>query len=985
MAATKLRIYQDAARMLADAALALITDTVETRYQLDNAWAGAVAFVLRQAAWRFALKTEALVAAGTPLDGYSDSYEYPADWLRTHGIFDVDTDGREHPSDLREQETTISANNASLWMRFVSSDYADPELASHPWPEHFAQAVAAYLAFSVAERVTGERGAANRMSQLFNQLLGEAVRLDAVPEDRWLPYQRTGEMLLGARDLLRRGNWRFAIIDVDIDTGTYPGGTGIGGFTNSFIIPDGHLRTVKLFLESAVVPECPFDIREQAGSWGTNADAFKARYVTWELGVHSERWEEPFRSALLSYLDAGRPQEAPQGQEKQPEWMRLLALALEASALPEDVWLQHQLTGRFQRAAQEVLSRGDWRFAIKTAAAVSGGTPAPGYAYSFAHPADRLRTQALYVATAGSEAPIDAREQDTHWSANVAACTVRYVSSDGLDARLWPEPFAKSVLAYLRMETAAPQEAQAAAAAFAAISGDALKTYGLPPDPWLVYQLNGDLLRGALDLLRRADWRFALKDATITATSGTPAAPFLRSYAKPADWLRTGKLFRSPSVGTIERPFDIREIAGYWSTDATAFTARYVSRTLGTDTTLWPEPFAAALLSYLDAGLPRDDAEANPQVQRWQQAMARAVADTAEPPDPWLPHQMSGLFERGKRAVLEQGYWVYRDPDGVMRGLHEVQYSYLDDQVVTQPGFAFPYRYPLPSDWFRTHALFIPWDGEEQPINVSETGHDWSTDAESFVARYVSDEVLDPATWPEAIDNAVLSWLDWQSAPPDQVKLRAEEHAAAMAAALRAYSRPENDWLRFELDGSFRAALKELLEKGRWRFAVRTVDLAENTDPLPSELAEGTVSPSYAYRFISPSDNIRTLRVYYLRGAAPYADRLDVDYRDEQAAIHANYTPVTIRYVSRLGMDPTKWPAHFRDALLAWLQYREARGDPAKAAIARAKMEAYETACREAERLDDARDMPQVLGSRFTAARLGHRSSRAREHGWYLP
>ena len=840
MAATKLRIYNDAARILADAMFALITDETETRHQMDNAWQSVVPFVLGQAPWRFALKTATLSGGGSPVTGFASSYVYPSDWLRTHSIKKVGSDGRENPIDLREQGIVISANATGLTIRYVSSDYADPELANHPWPEHFAQAVAAYLAFSVAERVTGERGAANPMSQLFNQLLGEAIRLDAIPEDRWMPFQRTGEMLLGARDMLRRGNWRFALIDVDINPIDYAGGTGIGGFTKSFQYPPGWLRTHKLFLTSALIPECPFDIREQAGSWGTNADTFVARIVSWEVGFDSSRWEEPFRDALLAFLEAGRPEDEPQtqdGRRQVPEWQRLLALALEASANPDDRWLPHQMSGRFQRVARDVLSKGFWRFAM-TAAVPSATTGAlPGYSSVFAHPADMVRPRALYIADSGRESPFDVRDHEAKWSTNVAAFTVQYVSSAGLDSTIWPEPFAMAVLARLEMETAPEAAMQAAAAASAAAFDDAARAYSLPSDPWLT-------------------------------------------------------------------------------------------------------------------------------------------------------HQLSGLFERGKRAVLEQGYWVFRDPDGVMRGLHERQYSYLDDQrtdPVTYPtAYAFPYRYPLPDDHFKTHALFLPWDGEEQPINISETAHEWSTDAASFIARYVSTEVLDAVLWPQAISKAVLAWADWQTAPANEARLRAEEYAEALAAALKAYSREENEWLRFQLDGSFQAALKEVLEKGRWRFAVRTVDLVENTDPLPSELAEGTPSPSYADRYIWPSDMIRPLRVYYLRGTGPYAERIDVDYRDEQGSIHANYAPVTVRYVSRLGMDPTRWPAHFRDALLAWLQYREARGDPKKAAIARIKMEAYELACKEAERLDDARDMPVIVGSRFTAARRGYGSGRAREQGWYL-
>jgi hypothetical protein len=72
-----------------------------------------------------------------------------------------------------------------------------------------------------------------------------------------------------------------------------------------------------------------------------------------------------------------------------------------------------------------------------------------------------------------------------------------------------------------------------------------------------------------------------------------------------------------------------------------------------------------------------------------------------------------------------------------------------------------------------------------------------------------------------------------------------------------------------------------------------------------------------------------------------------------------------------MGLDPTKWSAHFRDAALAWLQYNEARNDPAMTSVAAAKLQMYERAVREAERVDDARDHVVIRGSAFVSSRYG--------------
>lgn len=663
MATTELRIRQDALRLLADARLALITDDVESAYALEDAWEGAVDFVLRQAAWRFALTRVQLATVGSPapLPGYARNFGHPADILRTHKLFIVTSDGRECPVDLRESGNGISTNATTLWGEFVSSDYNDQ---FNTWPEHFSQTVAAYLAFSVAERVTGERGASGRMSQLFSQLLGEAVRIDAVPDDPWLPFQRTGEMLQGARDLLRRGFWRFALTDAVIDTES---GTPARGFAHAFALPTDHMRTHRVFTLPESGRETLIDFREQGGRWSANVDEFNARYVSSTLGLDSTRWDEPFRSALLGYLQAGRPQMTEGEQEQAPPWFQAVLLALEASA---------------------------------------------------------------------------------------------------------------------------------------------------------------------------------------------------------------------------------------------------------------------------------------------------------DPSDPWLRHQLSGDYERAKDVVLREGFWTWRGPDGVMRGLREVQYTAEPDQLPAQPAYGFPYRYDLPDDWFRTHSLHVPWDGQDCPINIRESAHDWSTDAETFVARYVALDVLDAAFWPEEILNAVYAWCDWQTAGGEGRGAAAQEYATLLSLALRKHSQPANEWLRFQLDGSYQIAVKKLLETGRWRFAVKTRVLTETTDPLPAEEAIGDPVAGYAYRFIQPNDLLRTIRVYHEWGVGQWGDRVDIDFIDEAGAYHANFTPVTVRYVSRLGLDSTKWPANFRDALLAWLQYEEARRDLASTNIAAAKLALYKDAERRAERLDDARDHPRIIPPR---------------------
>jgi hypothetical protein len=415
----------------------------------------------------------------------------------------------------------------------------------------------------------------------------------------------------------------------------------------------------------------------------------------------------------------------------------------------------------------------------------------------------------------------------------------------------------------------------------------------------------------------------------------------------------------------------------------------------------WPKLLFDTLLAYLRWQTAEPE-QREMRAKEYGVLIALAQDAHGRPPDEWLPYQLSGAFETARNVVLQEGYWSYQGSDGVMRGLKEVQYTSETDQLATDPSYGLLYRYPLPEDYFKTHALFQPWDGYDCPINIRETTNDWSTDAPFFVARYVSTDVLDSSGWPELLRNTVLAYLRWQGdgddgsaagSPEHKILLerskitgrtaRAQEYALLLERAREAHSRPADDWLRFQLDGSFPTAVRRELERGRWRFALRVATLTETSDPLPPDLSTGDPEYSFAYRFILPNDLLRTVRVYYERGVGPHLSRADIPFAEIGGAYHADTTPVTVRYVSRLGLDSTKWTSHFRDAVLARLQYEDARNNPAMTQIAAAKLAMYKDAIREAERLDDARDRVVLRGSRFVAGRYGwHRSV---EHSDFVP
>jgi hypothetical protein len=567
MTATKLRLYNDVLRLLGDVRLATLTDDITARYALDDAWDEGVAFVLKQAPWRFALVTTTLPRVLGGMPGYVNASLFPSDCLQPHAIYIAASDGRECPFDLRDQGVGFNYNiTVAPTLRYVSSNYADPAYTAHPWPEHFAQTVAAYLAFLVARRVTGGDSATGRMSQLFASLLPEAIERDAMSPDFWLPYQRNGEFLRAARFVISGANFDFS------------------------------LKTVQ------------YDISQQSG------------------------------------------------------------------------------------------------------------TPDVGWAYHFVAPADYLNTQGLWINFGGLQCPFDIRETGNGWSTNTPAFTLSYVSTDGLDSTIWPEAITKAVAAYLEWEgeggeeegsddKGKPQKEQVEGTEYQLALKTAKDQYDIPDDPFLRFQWSGAYIQAVTKLLEQGRWRFAIKTVVLT------------------------------------------------------------------------DPFRAASVTFLT------DDEGNP-------------------------------------LTADDGITILTTDDSV-------------------PG----------------------------------------------------------------------------------------------------------------------------------------------VDREPNSVSDGSVSPGYSNRVIKPNDWFRTIEIYKSWSDGLLSRWTEIDYRDELDAFHLNYSPVVLRYVSRIGLDATRWPVNFRDAVLAWLQYSEASADPKMAGVAKAKFEAFKAASAEAQITDDERDVPRVLGGRFVSARYG-RGNFSRKQGW---
>ncbi len=304
MGTTQISVYREACRLLGDYRMAALTDDTPTRYAFDDAWDRVVEYVLRAAFWKFATKTTTMEESTVPpVPGFTFAYDLPCDWLRTHALFFVDG-GRETPFDARHQLEQIHTRKADPYIRYVSNDFADPEL----WPEHFAQAVAARLAFDCAERVTGNPAKTEQMLTLWTEQFQRALAPDTVPEWPWLRFELDGSLYRGSRFLLDNGFWKFAIKTVvpdrDDSADVSP------GYTYAFEKPEDWGRTFH-FYENFGPSWRDVSFRDEDGFWHTDSAVVTVRYVSTD-GEDAILWTDSFERALLAYLEAEEAKREPQ-------------------------------------------------------------------------------------------------------------------------------------------------------------------------------------------------------------------------------------------------------------------------------------------------------------------------------------------------------------------------------------------------------------------------------------------------------------------------------------------------------------------------------------------------------------------------------------------------------------------------------------------------------------------------------------------------
>lgn len=121
---------------------------------------------------------------------------------------------------------------------------------------------------------------------------------------------------------------------------------------------------------------------------------------------------------------------------------------------------------------------------------------------------------------------------------------------------------------------------------------------------------------------------------------------------------------------------------------------------------------------------------------------------------------------------------------------------------------------------------------------------------------------------------------------------------------------------RYVLDELYEPVTKEMLEKGHWTFAMRSVSITEDT----------AITPAFGYSmaFNFPDDWVRT----YALSLNEFFNPLFHDWMEEANLLFANAGPLYLRYVSNsasgFGMDLTRWTGRFTKAVAFEMAYRGA-------------------------------------------------------------
>jgi len=407
----------------------------------------------------------------------------------------------------------------------------------------------------------------------------EALRLigdhDIVDENEATPnrYVLDSAYTNAVQYCMSLGWWRFAFATTTPTLNV----TSLPGYTRQFAKPADWLRTHSVCITWGT-SSFPVDAYEEGANIGVKYTAgIIFKYVQNDIAVTS--WPEIFAKMVAAYLAFEVCERITQSRASKADVYKIFQERLDAALRSESNAPPLRLAeNAVEFATRHVLEQGFWRFSVVTVdlSHNAGLTASSGFTYRAAKPADWMRTYQVSLKDGSKFYPIDNRDTGGNLHADYTAFTLQYVSSNYLSPATWPEGFRQAVDAYLMVESLRlagdVKNAEQAKIQYDRVLDAALAKDRLPRP--LVLE-EGAIRRATQGLLEEGLWKFSLKTDDLAGAGGTASLGYAYRFTKPADWLRTVRVFRQS--GSQEIDIDFRDEGGFLHADYDPIVLRYVS------------------------------------------------------------------------------------------------------------------------------------------------------------------------------------------------------------------------------------------------------------------------------------------------------------------------------------------------------------------------------------------------------------------------
>lgn len=180
--ASQLSVYQEALEHLGQRQLASITENVESRRTLDQAWDTTVKFCLEQGFWKWAVRAVSMDNDDGVDTSFGFNYAFlkPDDWVRTYVLSYNETFEPALDGDRYVDENNYWFTDAdTLYAKYVSNHVGFGANAAL-WPETFSAYVALRLARRTCKRLTNDETLFERLFKQERLAKADALSKDAI-------------------------------------------------------------------------------------------------------------------------------------------------------------------------------------------------------------------------------------------------------------------------------------------------------------------------------------------------------------------------------------------------------------------------------------------------------------------------------------------------------------------------------------------------------------------------------------------------------------------------------------------------------------------------------------------------------------------------------------------------------------------------------------------------------------------------------------